>query len=71
MSVPSKLQPVLYGLGVFAIFIILSVVLKLITHRVFDDVRYFGILSDKDLLIGAFVAIVLTFTHERKKRLNK
>lgn len=70
MSIPPKLQPVLYGLGVFAVFIALSVALKLITHRVFSDARYFGILSNKDLLLGLFVAAVLTFTHERKKKLK-
>jgi hypothetical protein len=70
MSIPPKLQPVLYGLGVFAVFIALSVTLKLITHRVFSDAQYFGILSNKDLLLGLFVAAVLTFTHERKKKLK-
>lgn len=70
MKVPSKLQPVLYGLSVFAVFIILSVILKLIAHRESTDAIYFGILSNKDLLLGLLVAVVLTFTHEHKKKLK-
>ena len=70
MSISPKLQPILYGLGVFAVFTILSVALKIITHRVSADAQYLGIFSNKDLLLGLVVALVLTFTHERKKKLK-
>lgn len=70
MSIPPKLQPILYGLGAFAIFTTFSVILKIVTHHTTVDAEYFGILSNKDLLIGAVVAIVVTFTHERKKKLK-
>jgi len=70
MLIPPKLQPILYGLGVFAVFTILSVALKIITHRVSTDAQYLGIFSNKDLLLGLVVALVLTFTHERKKKLK-
>ena len=69
MIIPPKIKPVLYGLSVFAIYIILSVVLRLISKRIPDDAEYFGIFSSTDLLIGIVVALVLTFTHERKKRI--
>ena len=70
MSISPKLRPILYGFGVFAVFTILSVVLKIITHRVYTDAQYLGIFSNKDLLLGLVVALVLTFTHERKKKLK-
>jgi hypothetical protein len=70
MSISPKLQPLLYGLGVFSIFIILSTILKYVTNHVSTDAEYFGILSNKDLLLGAVVAIVVTFTHLQKKKLK-
>lgn len=70
MNIPRKLQPILYGLGAFAIFITLSLILKFITNRMSADAEYFGILSNKDLLIGVLVAIIVTFTHERKKKIK-
>jgi len=70
MNIPSKLKPVIYGLTVFVIFIAFSTILKLLTHRVVPEDIYFGILSNKDLLIGLFVAMLVTFTNERKKKLK-
>jgi hypothetical protein len=70
MNIPRKLQPILYGLGAFTIFIVLSLILKFITNRTSTNAEYFGILSNKDLLIGVLVAIIVTFTHERKKNIK-
>lgn len=70
MTVPPKLKPIIYGMIVFVIFIVLSVALKLLTHRVASADIYFGVLSNKDLLIGLFVAVFLTFTHEKRKTLK-
>ena len=70
MNIPNKLKPIVYGLIVFIIFIALSTSLKLLTHRVNPADIYFGILSNKDLLIGLFVAVLVTFTHEKKKTLK-
>jgi len=64
-----KLKIALYGLGVFAIYITLVVVLRLISGRFPEDAKIFGIFSTTDFLLGAVVAVVLTFSHERKKRL--
>ena len=70
MLIHPKLQPFLYGLGVFVVFMSLSVVMKLVTHRITADVQYFGLISNKDLLIGLFIAGVMTFTNERKKKIK-
>lgn len=63
------IKTILYGLGVFVIFIILAVVLKLLTHRV-DENAYFGIITKNDLLMGIVVALFVSLSHERKKKLK-
>ena len=70
MNIHPKLRPIFYGLGAFAIFTVLSVVLKFVTNHTATPDEYFGILSNKDLLLGAVVALILTFTHERRKKLK-
>jgi len=45
-------------------------ILKLITHRISSDAEYFGLFTNQDLLLGVVVAAVLTFSHERKKKLK-
>jgi len=71
MAIPPKLQPILYGVGVFVVFTTLVIVMKLVTHRISVDAEYFGLFTKKDLLLGAAVAIILTFSHERKKKLKQ
>lgn len=70
MTIPPKIQPILYGIGVFVVFTTLVTILKLITHRIPTDAEYFGLFTKKDFLLGALVAVVLTFSHERKKKLK-
>ena len=65
-----KLKIILYGLSVFVIYLILAIALRMLTHHVPASDEYFGLISQKDLLFGLVLAIVLTFTHERKKRLK-
>lgn len=65
-----KIKIVLYGLGAFAVYIVLVVVLRLISGRIPEDAEIFGMFSTTDLLLGVVVAVVLTFSHERKKRLK-
>ena len=60
----------LYGLSVFAIFTILAIVLRLVTNHTPVEGEYFGLISNKDILLGCALAFVLTFTHERKKKLK-
>jgi len=70
MSIHPKLKPILYGLGVFTIFMTISVLMKIISHRIYIDAEYFGLISNKDLMLGLIIAFVVTFTHERRKRLK-
>jgi len=65
-----KLKILLYGLSVFLIYTILAVALRMITHHVPTEEEYFGLISNKDLLLGLMLAFVLTFTHERRKKLK-
>ena len=64
-----KLKIVLYGLGVFAFYIILLVVLRLISGHMPEDAVVFGMFSTKDFLLGLFVAVVLTISYVRKRKL--
>jgi len=65
-----KIKILLYGLSVFLIYTVLAIVLRLITHHVPTEEEYFGLISNKDLLLGLMLALVLTFTHERRKKLK-
>jgi len=70
MKIHPRLKPVIYGLSVFAIFMSVCLILKIFTHRVTPLDIYFGLLSNKDILIGLSIAVLLTFIHEQKKRLK-
>ena len=70
MKIHPRLKSVIYGLSVFAIFMSVCLILKIFTHRVTPEDIYFGLLSNKDILIGLSIAVLLTFIHEQKKRLK-
>ncbi|HZK68301.1 MAG TPA: hypothetical protein VFC36_01760 [Paludibacter sp.] len=63
----SKLQTVLFGLGVFAVFTTFAVALRYFTSSIPQNLEYFGIISKSDIVLGLIVALVVTFNHERKK----
>ena len=65
-----KLKTGLYGLSILVIYAIIVFVLRRIINRNPIDYEYFGVYSQKDILLGFLLAIVLTFTHERKKKLK-
>ena len=67
----SKLKLVLYGIGAFAVFIVIVVVLRLISGDVPEDVILFNMFSKNDLLLGLAVAVVVTFSHDQRQRLKK
>lgn len=67
---PTKFKPVLYGLGVFAVYILLTYILRLVTNRMPIDAEFLGVFTTNDLLLGLVVSIILTFSHERKKKLK-
>ncbi len=62
-----KLQTLLYGLGVFAVFTTFAVGLRHFTSSTVQNLEYFGLFSKKDILLGLIVALIVTFNHERKK----
>ena len=70
MSIHPKLKAVLYGFSVFVIFVIFVIVLRKVTNHIPTEFEYFNLISKKDILLGLLLAIVLTFTHERKKKLK-
>jgi len=70
MKIHPRLKPVIYGLTFFAIFMSVCLILKIFTHRVTPEDIYLGVLSNKDILIGLLITILLTFIHEQKKRLK-
>ena len=63
--------PLLYGLGVFSVYAILTYALRVFFSRITTDAEFFGVYSTNDLLIGVLVAVVLTFSHQRKKNMLK
>jgi hypothetical protein len=52
MTINSKLRPIIYGLGVFVIFTILAIALKIITKHTPTESEYFGLISKKNILLG-------------------
>lgn len=63
------IKTILYGLGVFVIFTILAVILKLVTNKIPENAEYFGLITNSDLMIGVVVAVAVTISHERKKKI--
>jgi len=57
-----KLKIFLYGVGVFAVYIVFLIVLRLVTGNTPDDAEFFGIFTRNDILLGLIVAVVLTFS---------
>ncbi len=70
MTIHPKLKPFIYGLGVFVVYIILVLLLRYFSN--FEPVKtdFFGLFSKNDILLGFVVAMILTFSHERKKKLK-
>jgi len=61
---------ILFGLSAFIIFMLISLVLKLVSNRIPENADYFGLFTSSDILIGLMVAILVTFTHIRRKNLK-
>ena len=68
ITMSPKFKPVIYGIGVFAIYALLTYVLRLVTNRMPLNAEFLGVFTTNDLLLGLVVAIILTVSHERKKR---
>jgi len=61
------IKTVLFGLVVFAIFMSIAIILKLVTNHTPVEGEYFGLFTKSDIMLGLVVAIVVTLLHERKK----
>lgn len=70
MNINPKLRPILYGTTVYVIYLVLTFLLKYFTHKTPFGDEWIGIYTKNDLLIGLAVALVVTYTHEQKKRLK-
>lgn len=69
LNMNSKLKIVLYGFGVFAVYIVFLIVLRLVSGNAPEDAEIFGMFSRNDFLLGLIVAVVLTFSYVRKKKM--
>lgn len=63
-----KFKPILYGLGVFAVYMVILIALRLITGKLPENPTILGFFVVNDFLLGLIVAVVLTFSYIRRKR---
>lgn len=63
-------KTILYGIGVFSLFTIIALILKLVTNQKPTDADYFGLFTNSDLILGIVVAVAVTIAHKRKMRLK-
>ena len=66
MSALSK--KILFAISVFAVFMLIATVLKLVSGQHIGDGALFGLFSETDLLLGVAVAVLVAFNRERKKK---
>jgi hypothetical protein len=61
-------KKILFAICVFAVFMILATVLKLISGQQNEEAVILGMFSETDLLLGVAVAALVTFNRERKRK---
>ncbi|NCB69512.1 MAG: hypothetical protein EOM47_11785 [Bacteroidia bacterium] len=61
-------KKILFAISVFAVFMILATVLKLISGQQNEEAVILGMFSETDLLLGVAVAALVTFNRERKRK---
>ena len=61
-------KKILFAISVFAVFMILATVLKLVSGQQSEEGLILGLFSETDLLLGVAVAALVTFNRERKKK---
>ncbi len=67
---PPIVKTFLYGVGVFSLFTVIALILKLVTNHQPVDADYFGLFTNSDLMLGVLVAVAVTIAHKRKMRLK-
>jgi len=65
-----KLKIFLYGLCIFAIYIVILIILRLTTGNFPEDVEFFGFFTRNDIFLGLIVAVILTLSHLRRRKLK-
>ena len=72
MNLLSKLKPLRYPLGVFVVFISFTLVLRFVTKGVPENISLSTLFSEKELMMGTIIAVMVTFMHVQKmKRLKR
>lgn len=65
---PPFVKTILYGIGVFSLFTVFALILKLISgYKPVED-AYFGFFTNNDLWLGLAVAVVVTLNHKRRMK---
>lgn len=67
----SKLNLLLYAFAVFAVFMILTWILKLASEKIPVENGIWGVYKSSDFLLGLVVAGIVTFSHVQKRKLKK
>ncbi|NLI71521.1 MAG: hypothetical protein GX361_02165 [Bacteroidales bacterium] len=67
----SKLNLLLYAFAVFAVFMILTWILKSVGGKLPVENGIWGVYKDSDFLLGVVVAGIVTLSHVQKRKLRK
>lgn len=65
------IKTILYGIGVFSLFTVIAVIMKIYTGYKPSEPALFDLLTNSDLMLGVVVAFAVTFAHNRKMRHKK
>lgn len=70
MNLQSLFKSLRYAIGVFAIFIIFTLVLRFLTKGLPDNINWLQLFSEKELLMGLIISVMVTFMHIQKMKRN-
>jgi hypothetical protein len=70
MNLQSLLKSLQYAIGVFAVFIVFTLVLRFLTKGLPDNINWLQLFSEKELLMGLIISVMLTFMHIQKMKRN-
>lgn len=70
MNLQSRLKSLRYAMGVFVVFIIFTLILRFLTKGVPDKINWAQLFTEKELLMGLIIAVMVTFMHIQKMKRN-
>lgn len=70
MNLLSILKPLRYALGVYMVFITFTLVLRYVTKGIPDRITFATLFTERELLMGAIIAVMVTFMHIQKMKRN-